>query len=675
MIRRAMLSGMLSAMVCIPAFAGDQWTTPTKEELTMTSQPEVPGAPAVYLYREETQEDALNMWSVYIRLKVLTERGKEYADVKLESFKGSDGFEFQVSDIAGRTIQPDGTVVPFTGKPYEKLVEKSGEGKVMAKVFSLPAVQVGSILEYRYKLRFPDHWFSRPTWYPQRDLYVRKAHFMWKPTSHELVSNENGHEAISNGIAWAPILPPGPTVKATALPTGQSVYELNINDIKPMPEENDMPPVENFSYRVYFYYTSYHTADEYWKNEGKFWSKHVNSFIGPNSAVQDFTQKTIAGATSSEDKLKKIYAAVMGMENTVYTRERVHAEQKKEFKSTDDVVEAGRGNDDQLAMLFIAMARAAGFKAYAMQVANRERTVFLPAYLSFSQLSDVIAIVNVDGQERFFDPGRRYTPFGHLDWRHTFTQGIRQSDNGTSIAETNLELYKFSHTTRIADLQLAPDGKASGTITITYNGQPAINWRQTALRGDETSLHENLRKQMERHLPAGMDVKVSKVENLTDYETPLKVVYDVSGPIGKGTATRLILPADILFANAKPRFVSDKRETTVYFPYTEFTQDAVRLKMPTNFTIESAPASVNEMYEKRIAYSRKSKTTPNSVTVWRDMVRGDMLFETKEYPALRSFYTKVDTDDQDSIVVKAAAAAPATSTVTVTKQTTTTAAN
>ena len=44
-------------------------------------------------------------------------------------------------------------MIPFTGKPYEKLLAKTATFKYRAKVFSLPDVEVGSILEYRYKLR------------------------------------------------------------------------------------------------------------------------------------------------------------------------------------------------------------------------------------------------------------------------------------------------------------------------------------------------------------------------------------------------------------------------------------------------------------------------------------------------------------------------------------------
>ena len=49
----------------------------------MTSQPEVPGAAAVYLFREESSDDQLHMVSFYVRLKVLNQRGMEFADVEL----------------------------------------------------------------------------------------------------------------------------------------------------------------------------------------------------------------------------------------------------------------------------------------------------------------------------------------------------------------------------------------------------------------------------------------------------------------------------------------------------------------------------------------------------------------------------------------------------------------
>src|SRR5271166_4712397 len=138
----------------------------------MTSDPAAPNAPAVYLFREETVVDDYHMHSMYARIKILTEKGKEmFSDIEIPY----EATNFSITDVSGRTIHSDGTVVPLTTKPIDKLVVKSGKYKVMEKVFSMPDVQVGSILEYRWKLRYDDNHFSSPAWYIAQPVFVHKA--------------------------------------------------------------------------------------------------------------------------------------------------------------------------------------------------------------------------------------------------------------------------------------------------------------------------------------------------------------------------------------------------------------------------------------------------------------------------------------------------------------------
>ncbi len=83
LFRLSLLSALISLSAAV-AHADQQWTPPTSEELSMTSQPQVPGASAVYLNREETTDDKLHMFSIYVRLKVLNELGKEFGNVELQ---------------------------------------------------------------------------------------------------------------------------------------------------------------------------------------------------------------------------------------------------------------------------------------------------------------------------------------------------------------------------------------------------------------------------------------------------------------------------------------------------------------------------------------------------------------------------------------------------------------
>lgn len=156
----------------LPALASD-WTQPSPDELKMTSDPAAPDAPAVYLYREEIVNDKEHFHRVYARIKILNEKGKEqFSDIEIPYEAGGSN----VRAVEGRTIHADGTVIPFTGKPWSKELEKSGGVKWMEKGFSMPDVQVGSILEYRWDVQYDDNWFYPPDWILPQSVYVHKAH-------------------------------------------------------------------------------------------------------------------------------------------------------------------------------------------------------------------------------------------------------------------------------------------------------------------------------------------------------------------------------------------------------------------------------------------------------------------------------------------------------------------
>ena len=664
----------------VAAARADQFQKPTKEELEMTSLPGYPGAAAVVLYREEITRDDLHVVQHYERIKILTEDGKKYANVELGFFSTQDigdmlGDDKTIGDIVGRTIHVDGTVIPFTGKPYLKVIEKATahddidkldiKYKMQAKVFTLPDVEVGSIIEYRYSTRISDNFVESPDWYVQGDLYVKAAHYQWFPTLRDLVDTES--QAPINSITWFPILPASAKVEHTETPSGslsssgrnQIVYNLSVKDIPPVLHEEYMPPIASYSYRVLFNFSQYHSQAEYWASEGKRWSKRKNSFVDPNSQLRDATQAVIAGATTQDEKLRKIYAAIMSMENTHFTRE--HEAREDKINTAADVVNHKRGTPEQLTEAFVGMARAAGMKAYLMLVPDRAEELFAPGWMSFRQFDDTIAIVNVDGKEEFFDPGERYCAYGHLAWQHTFVNGLRQTDSGSDLAKTPGDGFAANKTTRVANLNMDDHGQITGKIDLTFLGSPALRWRQAGARGDEESLKHGLRTHLEEMLPKSLDVKVTNIQNLDDYDKPLVVTYTVKGTVGTPTGKRVLLPADLFMTGEHAVFPHEKRENAVYFHYPQMVQDALRLNLPQNMAVEAVPDPAKVMMKKEAAYDMTVTSTPNNFTTRRNFIFGDIVVPTTDYADLRAFYSQFETKDQESVVLKPVeGAAPST---------------
>ena len=651
----ALLFPLAVSLLASPVHS-QQWTAPTPEELHMTSIAEVPGAEAVILNHEELHDDDNHMESTYYRIKILSEGGIHLGDVELQYDKRRDLRGTSVGDISGRTIQPDGTVIPFTGKPYDKLLHKDKENAYTARVFSLPAVQVGSIIEYRYTMRWDDNIFFRPDWMIQNDLYLRKGHFKWKATDHDLLhTSRGGRENIANRLTWAQSLPKGTTVKETRLPTGRLVYELDVADIPPFGNEEYMPPIASSRYHVFFYYTPYLSTQDFWNNEIKFWNSDTGKFTRTNGTVQQEAQADIAGATSDEDKARKLYLAVMKLENTDYTRTRSSQEEKDEIKSAEDVLKRKHGTSAQITMTYVALARAAGLQAYVMAIADRSTLVFNSTWMDFeAQLTDSVAVVNYGGAEHYLDPGARYATFGHLEWNHTLAGGVRQDnpDKVKLFQMTPGEGYKFSHTSRVGELKLEADGHMTGTLTFVYEGDPALRWRHIALRNDERELRDRMKKELEGLLPGGSQVEVKAISGLDSGEVPLKVSATVEGNIGNAVGSRVMLPSALFEANSRPTFPHDKRELGVYFPYAQITQDAVRYTLPAGFAVEAAPTQEVAKYQNLAAYAQTSSQAANTVTVRRDFILGDVFFPATDYPQLRTFYNDFEHKDHGSIVLK-----------------------
>jgi hypothetical protein len=633
----------VSVLISFQARA-DQWTKPTPEELQMTADPAAPGAAAIYLFRDERADDKIHIHYTYVRLKVLTEKGKEYADQEI-----SEGPQFKIQGVEGRTIHSDGTVIPFTGKPYQKLLEKAGTQKYKAIVFTLPDVQVGSILEFRYTLEYESNIVFSPRWYLQGPLYTRKAHFYFLPSDHAL---QDGHGGIIRGhTAYAAYLPAGAAVSFA--PSTKS-YSLDVENIPAFPEEELMPPIHNYMYRALFYYTSARTSEEYWSDEGKFWSKSVDRFIDAGK-LSSVVSQIVSPSDTPAQKLQKIYGAVMKIENTTFTRQHSGAEDKAQgikIKTTADIWEQKRGDRDEITSLFVGLARAAGFKAYVGYVTNRDRSLFARDYLTMDQLDDEIAIVEVDGKDKFFDPGERYAAFGELHWKHTATQGLRQIERGTALLETPIPAYQSTTELRTAYLDIQPDGKVTGSLRLILTGVPALRWREFALSNDEDALQQQLTDTVQEQMPAGIEVKAIHFMGLTDWEKNLQVVFSVNGSMGTVTGKRVFLPATFFEATSHPRFALEKRTMPIDLSYPYAREDSVTMKLPPSLDVESLPKDTEFSYPQNAFYSAKFTREPGTVKAVRVMAVGNVIYQSAEYPALKDFYQKVNAKDKEPAVLQ-----------------------
>jgi len=632
---------LLLAVFAYPARSAAQFQEPTQEELKLTADPKAPGAAAMYLYREDITDQTDNSHTYYERIKVLTEKGKELATVRIPYEVGTD----KVTELQARTIHADGAVIPLTEKPADLVDYKSKDVQFKSEVFTMPAVDVGSILEYRVRVKYAIY-VAAPTWWIQQPYYVRKAHYAFKSNSSW---TGLGYEARIGS-------------DAKVVKDKKGFYALDLTDVPPLPDEDWMPPLNIFKWRVEFFYSDFSSNDAYWKEAGRVWSEAVRDFANPSGLLKKTAAELIAPGDSEMQKARKIYAEVMKLENTDFTRHKSEVERKKEkikdIHKAEDVWKERTGTSDELALLYVALARAAGLEVEPMKVVDRNRALFDESLLNSRQLDDYIAVAQLDGKEIFLDPGEKMCAFGTLHWKHSLATGFRLAGKEGSLSRTPGANYKESSMQRVADISIDASGAVSGPTRFILTGQDALYWRQVALENDQDEVKKRFNEFVQDQFPEGVQVNFDHFIGLDDYESNLIAVVKIGGNIGAVTGKHMFFPGLLFQARAKHPFIAqDKRATPIDVHYPKTEADDVTYRLPPGWVIESAPQNSSGAWPGSAVFQIASKANGDTVKVERTLLYNFTILGPADYPNLRDFYLKLAAADQQQLVLARASAA------------------
>jgi len=651
-------------------FATD-WPPVTPEELKMTSEPLAPGAPAVILYREQTDDDINNVHRTYVRMKILREAGRDIADVGIVYSRRW----FTVGDINGRTVHPDGSIIPFTVKPFDKALIRGHGVRINVKTFTLPDVQVGSIIDYEYAVRmgaFSGVYFgiSDPIWIIQENLFQEKAVFKYTPISEasmtRLENRRNGHPV--RGVAWTAYLPSNLPQPKTHEVRGHVVsvdvdrrmpsqyIDLALTNIPPLPTEPEMPPPDLLRWRVAFYVVTESSKEDFWKAEAKMWDKDTKEFVGHDGGVRDVVSQTIGAADSAEQKVKKLYAFVTNLENWDYVPERSEKEKKelniKKDDNAGEVLKNKGGNHSDLNRLFVSMVRAAGLPAYVMWVPDRSEQLFDDNFLSTRQLDSEIAVVQIDDKEIFLDPGSKFCPYGLLDWRYSGVRGLRQTANGAEIGQTPPINYNQSITTRSANLLLTSDGSARGKVMLTFMGLEGMKRRQQGGLTDDIGRKKLLEDELRGMLPANSDISLSKPPDWTNSALPLSAEFNISLPLAANAGKRLLLTQHVFQVNSAAKFVEAQRLYPVYFDYPWREVDETHIALPAGMEVENpAPDSASRL-EYATYKSQHKLEAAGKVYARREFVMASEGIPAANYNEVKTFFNNVKAGDDQTALMR-----------------------
>jgi len=648
-------------ILCFPQRAISQvaasWAPISKEELELKDNSLEPGEAAMVLHREVQTDNNKSLETHYIRIKIFNEHGKKYADVEIPYFENRN----EVQNIQARTVAPDGQSTDFDGRVFDKVVMKTRRFRVNVKAFTLPNVQAGSILEYSYSI----HWHSdvpdvikhpekyiipgsiaypAARWEVERELFVRRAHFVLHPLPH--------HTPLEiRSLRLPKVSAPQQQLDGT--------LQLDLENIRGVHREEHSPPEEALTSGVYlFYVAGYYSNDNYWTTLAKFESRDTEKFLAKSRVVREEAVKLVAASDSPETKLRKIYERVQQIRFISFEPAKSEKEQKQENlkpnKNVEEVLTRGYAFANEINLLFVALAREAGFSAYPVRVASRRSNFFLKSLPDPNQLNAQVVEVQLAGTKIYLDPATLHCPFGLLPWEESGTYGIRLDQYQGELVQIPAAVSADAVIERKGNFQLGKDGSLAGKLDVNFLGQEALEWRLQEHEHDEPARKKDLEEEARSWLPQGATVKLAASNGWQGSSGGVNAVFDVTAPdFATQAGDRLLFPIAILQPRSEKPFQASNRENAIYFPYGHQEVDDMIVQPPQGYKLESLPVTRGMRGPQAYSYTLSTEGQDSALRLKRSFVLESYYFPVERYPEIRRFYDFVRSNDEEQAILQA----------------------
>lgn len=577
----------------------------------------------------------------YIRIKIFTERGKEsQSKIDLPYF-GDD----KIKDIAGRTIKPDGTIIDLKKDAvFERTIVKAEGLKFKAKSFAMPGVEVGSVIEYRWREVRPAHLAVYMRLEFQREIPVQLVKYYLKPLS----DIPFGMRSITfNGRST-------PFIKEK-----DGFHSTTMTNVPAFREEPRMPPENQVRpWMLIFYSEDKKLApDRFWKEYGKEQYESYKPRMKPNDEVKKTAITVIGDATTPEQKLERLFefcrSKIKNINSGAWDFNNADRARFKENKSPGDTLKQGVGTGEDIDLLFAALATAVGFDARMTRSGDRGRSFFDPS-LADAYFLDVYSVaVRVGEQWRFFDPASIYVPYGMLRWQEEGLDVLITDPKDPQFVRTPLSPSDKSIQKRSATLRLSEDGTIEGDVRIEYHGHSSVERKANNDEDSAQQREETLRDAMTGRMSTA-ELSNIAIENVTDPTKPFVYSYHIRVPgYAQRTGKRLFLQPVFFQKGIDPLFRTAERTHSIYFRYPWSEEDVVTIEVPQGFALDNADAPAPFNAGDVCKYYVKIRVVEGKVIdCQRKFAFDGLLFPASAYPQLKNVFDELHKRDNHTITLK-----------------------
>lgn len=581
------------------SFADETWQQVSAAELAMKTPKIEADADAdallweVYVADEADGGTPRTVLRHYLRVKIFTEKGRENnskVDIPFGRIAGYP-MTIKIQDIAARTIKPDGSIVELNPKDiFERDIIKANKTKIRSKSFALPGIEVGSIIEYRWKEVRGNSLSLYDRLQLARDIPVHQVKYHVKPLS--LPDFPYGMRVQTFNGKYTPF------VKEK-----NGFFVTNFTNIPSYKEEPRMP--EEYAVKpwmlVYYSEEKKIEPEKFWQEHGKLIYEKYKSAMKANDEVKKAATEAVGNATEPLQKVERIFNFVRAKIKNIYddasglTAEQI--KQIKENKNAGDVLKRGTGDWQDINVLFASMVSAAGFESRIANLPRRTDSNFDPGFTDDYFMRTTNVAVKIGDQWKYFDPSSRYVPFGMLSWEEEGQPTLVSDSKNPSWNKTPFSPANKSAEKRTGKFKLLEDGTLEGEATIEFTGHVGVLHKEYNDNLTPTQREDVLKNLVRSNILGSAEISDFTIENFSDPDKPFIYKFKVRVPgYTLRTGKRIFLQPNVFERSSAPMFTAGTRRYDVALNYAWSETDDIEIELPKGFSLESpdAPAPVKD---------------------------------------------------------------------------------
>lgn len=581
----------------------------------------------------------------YVKIKILKTNGLERANITIPLYRNNNKVEILRNVRASSFTMVNGSMKETKLATKDIFTEDYENGSL--KKFTIPNVNVGSVIEYEYELETPFFTMNFKPWEFQAPIpKVVSEYWATIPANYRYNISLRGFLKLTKDES---------EIKKGCFSVGGGVadcvrYRWTMENVPAFVEEEYMTSKKNFISAIKFELIQIEYFDGRKDRVTKEWKDadqelRIHEGFGSQlrkgkDVVDDKLAKSVADAADSLSAAKEVFEAI-----------RLHFRWNEEQRFVSDGIkkayEKGIGSSADINLALVAAYKHLGFNSEPVILSTRSNGLPTELFPVLTDFNYVIAFVNVGGQTYLLDATDDFLPFGVLPERCLNGKGRVMARKGSYWYE--ITPRDKSRQLTSLNVTLSKDGELKGDVTMTYTGYRAAEKRSKIYSFSTVDEYIAQRKNSS-HNGA---ISEFEIVNLTDRSKPLVERFTIEfEPVNTSGGTFLFNPF-LLEKIVRNPFRSQERLYPVDFGVPLDETVIVNVQLPDGITLDEVPDRVGiALPNSGGRYIFDVRQNGSTLAVNSSLAINRTVFSSEEYHYLKELFNRMISVNRMELVLK-----------------------